>query len=282
MSLPFTAELLTEKLVVARGSLQLNASFMLPIFLRLALQAGQHVVLVVVQQTAAHYKQVLRKLGVILDSYITNGRLTIIDLLTDSELIAASDSLCVVPPINDGEGQALSAAGAKIISTMIAAENSAAEPPPSQHSGHPCQQNKPTAASNAATPSQVVVMFDALSQLCSLSSSHAEWSAFLRRLASRCCRMSDGRGLGVCIFAVLNADELDLATEEHIVSAASLIVNLFPLAAGQSVDVSGRVEVLLRECHSEMPWAGREEMCRNFYYKSTDSTLRFLQFYDAA
>jgi hypothetical protein len=38
MSAPFSADLLTEEIVVAQGSLESDASFMLPVFLRLAIQ----------------------------------------------------------------------------------------------------------------------------------------------------------------------------------------------------------------------------------------------------
>lgn len=38
MSGPFTADLLAEKLLLVRGSLHIDTSFMIPVFLRLALQ----------------------------------------------------------------------------------------------------------------------------------------------------------------------------------------------------------------------------------------------------
>lgn len=85
------------------------------------------------------------------------------------------------------------------------------------------------------------------------------------------------------IFAVLNSDELDEDTEGMFLSAASLTINILPLAAGHSVDVSGRVEITQRDCRTILPWAtGVKGNGATFYFKSTDSSVKFFQFYDAA
>lgn len=219
--------------------------------------------------------------GVNLESYITTGQLIVIDLLTDSDLIAASNDTCVAPAAAGGQQQALFAASARIISSTAAAEIRAAQSVTLQQSGLPCQHSQPSVP--AAAQPQVVVMFDAISQLCGLASSSDAWLAFLTKLTGRCKRQSDGDGPGVSICAVLHDDECDAATEDHLTSAASLIVNVLPLAAGQSVDVTGRMEVLLKDCRTDFAWAvGPSALSSTFYFKSTDSSVRFLPFYNAA
>lgn len=216
-----------------------------------------------------------------MESYITNGRLTVIDLLTDSDLITASDDAYVAPSDAVGQQHSLSAAYAKIISSIVAAASCAAHSVSQQQSGlprQPCQPSFP-----ATSQPQVVVMFDAISQLCGLASSSDAWSAFLTQLTGRCQRRSDGNGLGVSICTVLHDDESDAATEDHVTSAASMIIDVLPLAAGQSVDVTGRMEVLLKDCRADFTWAAGSSQTRStFYFKSTDSSVKFLPFYDAA
>lgn len=88
----------------------------------------------------------------------------------------------------------------------------------------------------------------------------------------------------VSLTTLLHSDVEDTAAAEMLMSqAANVIIDIEPLMAGQSPDVSGRMRMQLRRCTAAVPWGGFEgdpERC--FFVKVSDRGVRFLQQYAAS
>ena len=322
-------------------------------------QAGRAVVLVAVMQGAAHYQQALRKLvrnaicrgsmsrsgpevllhqcrhwcagrptdtwpgmqGVNMAAHMRSGQLTIIDTMTDidilseAELHAGAPQLiaCMLAAVGRAQQQQQPNAAAVGADAGTAAGVVAQPDPVSSTNG---RHALPDASSNAVrwpdgqhqhqqqSQPTVCVLVDDLTAVGSLTADNAGWQGLLKQLLAMVTseqqpdhfsnesssHRTDGSATSdlisgpVSLCVLLHADVEDAAAAELLTSdAASVIVDIEPLTAGQSADVSGRMNMQLRDCTAHVPWGISETDCqRCFFVKASDRGVRFLQQYTAA
>jgi len=255
------AALAPGQTVGVQADLNIDAAFMVASLLRLMLLDGHGVVLLAVQQTTAHYKQVLRKLGVDLKHYHSIGRFAVIPVLT-----------------RDGHAVLTETALAERIAAAVTAIGSAG----SSGSAAPSAsgQRSASTAASADGVKQVSIVCDDLTQLGSLLPNSQQWQGLLARLASMCGASSPGAALSWVAF--MHTDATDATADALVASTARVLVSVLPLAAGRSIDVSGRIHVLQREWQtSPLQAEPSVQNGKEFWFKGASGDIQYLQSYGA-
>jgi hypothetical protein len=239
-----------------------------------------------------------------------SGRLTLVDALTDADVLSEAELQTGAPELVSRIVKAIStaqqlphaaAAGARL---GTASDNAA-------HPATPCStiglQAAAVASSRAARWSgserpAVCVLIDDLTAVGSLIADTSVWRGLLEKLLAMVMagrlpesvsiangtHQTDGLGdivdAPVSLIALMHSDVEDAAAAEVLTShAANVIVDIEPLTAGQSADVSGRMRIQLLDCRTAVPWGGFEgDSHRQFFVKASDRGVRFLQQYTAA
>ena len=259
--------------------------------------------------------------GVNMAAHMRSGQLTIIDTMTDidilseAELHAGAPQLiaCVLAAVGRAQQQQQPNAAAVGADAGTAAGVVAQPDPASSTNG---RHALPDASSNAVrwpdgqhqhqqqSQPTVCVLVDDLTAVGSLTADNAGWQGLLKQLLAMVTseqqpdhfsnesssHRTDGSATSdlisgpVSLCVLLHADVEDAAAAELLTSdAASVIVDIKPLTAGQSADVSGRMNMQLRDCTAHVPWGTSETDCqRCFFVKASDRGVRFLQQYTAA
>ena len=255
--------------------------------------------------------------GVNMAAHMQSGQLTVVDALSDVELLseaglhAGAQELIsrILAAIGRAQQQPLAAAVGADSGTAagIAAQPAARSSTSGLHALSDTSSN-PTRWSDGKPELQlqpaVCVLVDDLTTIGSLVADDTRWRALLKQLLAIVMaerqsdhlsigsgsRQSDGSAMhglssvSVSLCALLHADVEDAVAAELLTShAANVMVDVEPLTAGQSADVSGRINMQLRGCTADVPWGISETDCqRHFFVKVSDRGVRFLQEYTAA
>lgn len=251
--------------------------------------------------------------GVNMAAHMQSGQLAVVDALTDVELLSEAQFHAGAPELISrmlaaiGRAQQQPHAAAVGAAAGIAAQPAARSSMNGLHALSDTSSN-PTRWSDWEHEQQlqpaVCVLVDDLTSIGSLVADDTRWRALLKQLLAvvmaerqsdhlsigRGSRRSDGSAIhglssgSVSLCVLLHADVEDAAAAELLTShAANVIVDIEPLTAGQSADVSGRINMQLRNCTADVPWGTSETDCqRRFFVRVSDRGVRFLQQYTAA
>lgn len=138
-----------------------------------------------------------------------------------------------------------------------------------------------SASGSQSLVQQVGIVCDDLTQLGGLLAGAQDWEGTLRRLSAHCC--SPVGGPPVSLLAFVPTDVADTSAAQFIAGGAPVTLNVLPLAAGRSVDVTGRIHLLLRDCQANPREGARHgQDAQEFWFKADSSDAHFLQFYGAA
>ncbi len=137
-----------------------------------------------------------------------------------------------------------------------------------------------SASGSQSLVQQVGIVCDDLTQLGGLLAGAQDWEGTLRRLTAHCC--SPVGGPPVSLLAFVPTDVADTSAAQFIAGGAPVTLNVLPLAAGRSVDVTGRIHLLLRDCQANPREGARHgQDAQEFWFNADSSDAHFLQFYGA-
>lgn len=256
-------------------------------------------------------------------AHMQSGQLTVIetlaqgDLLCEAELAVGAPALvsCLVHAVSAAQSLPADAhAASDDAAASGAAAGSPAEPAAAMQQpqrGANCAQIASECCGGTSAKQQrrrrrppIAILIDDLTAIGSLIADDEAWRSFLHKLQSLLPPLEQpppspdvgtgthqigGRGaegLGsspVSLTALLHSDVEDAAAALLTWQTASVIIDIEPLTAGQSVDVSGRMRMQLQRCTAAVPWGSFEgDPERRFLVKVSDRGLRFLQQYTAS
>jgi hypothetical protein len=255
--------------------------------------------------------------GVNMAAHMQSGQLTVVDALTDVGILSEAELHAGAPQLISrilaAIGRAHQQPHAAAVEADSGTSTAVAAQPAARFSTNGLHAQA-DASSNAGRwfdgkheqqlQPAVSVLVDDLTAVGSLIADDTGWRGLLKQLLAivtaeqQSHHLSIGSGshradgsathgiisgpVSMCV--LLHADVEDAAAAELLTSdAANVIVDIEPLTAGQSADVSGRINMQLRDCTAGVPWGISETDCeRRFFVKVSDRGVRFLQQYTAA